>query len=456
MRLSSVTLRNYRCFGDPSQAAVLAPLTFLVGENSSGKTSLMAAVRALWDVAYDNRVPDFKEEPYDLGSFGEIAHHRGGRGSRAREFEAGFTADAGKRVRDTVDFSVVFEDRCSAPAVARRTVRCGEYCLMHDGSAQGDGRVEVETPSGRWRCEVPALRPRPRIEDASEVLPSVGGVLYGLRSALRADAGQGDIQPLGGTAAKLTDEDIDELRSRLTALGRRGTRPFAGSPVRSQPKRTYDPARVTADAEGDSVPSYLAQLARQEPESWERLRDRLEAFGRSAELFDEIRVRSLGKYAADPFQVQVRKTGKRAKGPFRNLVDVGYGVSQVLPVVADLLRPNGPSVLLLQQPEVHLHPRAQAALGSLFCDAAAPSLRRRPRQLIVETHSDFVIDRARIAVADGEHPLRPEDVSVVYFERSGLETALHSISFDRLGNVNEVPPGYRQFFLDELQSTLSM
>ena len=54
-----------------------------MGENSTGKTSLMALIRALWDVFYRSRVPDFKEEPYDLGSFDEIAHHRGGRGGRA-------------------------------------------------------------------------------------------------------------------------------------------------------------------------------------------------------------------------------------------------------------------------------------------------------------------------------------------------------------------------------------
>ena len=47
--MKSITVRNYRCFGDTEQIAQLAPLTLLVGENSSGKTSLMALIRALWD-----------------------------------------------------------------------------------------------------------------------------------------------------------------------------------------------------------------------------------------------------------------------------------------------------------------------------------------------------------------------------------------------------------------------
>ena len=151
---------------------------------------------------------------------------------------------------------------------------------------------------------------------------------------------------------------------------------------------------------------------------------------------------------------QVRKFSNNVKGPFRNLVDVGYGISQVLPFVTELLKVDGPTTLLLQQPEVHLHPSAQAAVGSLFCDVAASSTSHKPRQLIVETHSDFIIDRVRMAVADETHPLRPADVALVYFERRGLDVALHSISIDEAGNVAGAPQGYRRFFLDELQRSV--
>ena len=87
--MDRIKVKNFRCFRE-EQTARLAPLTLLMGENSTGKTSFMALIRALWDVFYQSRIPDFKEEPYDLGSFDEIAHHRGGRGGRAGAFEAGF------------------------------------------------------------------------------------------------------------------------------------------------------------------------------------------------------------------------------------------------------------------------------------------------------------------------------------------------------------------------------
>ena len=85
--MNLVTVKNYRCFRE-EQRARLAPLTLLVGENSTGKTSFLAMVRALWQVAMESRVPDFQEPPYDLGTFGEIAYNRSRSG--AQSFEAGF------------------------------------------------------------------------------------------------------------------------------------------------------------------------------------------------------------------------------------------------------------------------------------------------------------------------------------------------------------------------------
>ncbi len=95
--MDEVTVTDFRCFAE-KQTAQLAPLTILVGENSTGKTSFMALVRVLWDVAFREQLPDFKEPPDDLGSFDEIAHYRGGRGGRALTFEAGFSMGTTNRV----------------------------------------------------------------------------------------------------------------------------------------------------------------------------------------------------------------------------------------------------------------------------------------------------------------------------------------------------------------------
>ena len=83
--MEKITLKNFRCFRE-EQTVRLAPLTLLVGENSSRKNLFYGIDLGLYvDIACPARqVPDFKEDPYDLGSFDEIAHHRGARGGRAR------------------------------------------------------------------------------------------------------------------------------------------------------------------------------------------------------------------------------------------------------------------------------------------------------------------------------------------------------------------------------------
>ena len=105
----------------------------------------------------------------------------------------------------------------------------------------------------------------------------------------------------------------------------------------------------------------------------------------------------------------------------------------------------------MQQPEVHLHPKAQAQLGSLFCEVAAAG-----RQLVVETHSDYLVDRVRMDVRDQTTELKPEDVSILYFEPGDLDVKIHSIRIDEMGNVLDAPPGYRQFFTDEMMKFIGL
>jgi predicted ATPase len=143
-----------------------------------------------------------------------------------------------------------------------------------------------------------------------------------------------------------------------------------------------------------------------------------------------------------PFQLQVK-----VRGPKANIVDVGYGVSQILPILVQILSPNVSrhemSFSLLQQPEVHLHPKAQAEFSSLLARLA----NKGDRSFIVETHSDYMISRARIDIIGGN--IRPEDVSLIYFEPKGNVVRVHNIGFDDMANLIGAPTNYRDFFLKE-------
>ena len=194
---------------------------------------------------------------------------------------------------------------------------------------------------------------------------------------------------------------------------------------------------------------YLADIRVSRPDQWASLKEKLEQFGSDAGLFDEIGIKPLGDNGGTGFLMQVRKfSGSRSrvlKGRPRNLIDVGYGVSQILPVATELLRRDSPTVFLLQQPEVHLHPSAQAALGSLFCRAVS----ERKHQLVVETHSDYLLDRVRMLIRHRKTKLKPADVSILFFEREDLGVRIHSLRLDKQGKVQDAPEGYRRFFMEE-------
>ena len=110
------------------------------------------------------------------------------------------------------------------------------------------------------------------------------------------------------------------------------------------------------------MPLEMARRKALAPAEWEKVRLALSTFGKNSGLFDDIDIRLLGKHDGDPFQILVKMGG-----PAVNLVDVGYGVSQALPIVYELQNSAQYDVLLMQQPEVHLHPRAQAEIGTLVC-----------------------------------------------------------------------------------------
>ena len=212
------------------------------------------------------------------------------------------------------------------------------------------------------------------------------------------------------------------------------------APIRTKPTRTYDEAAEDYSPEGNHVPYVLARIlsAGADSKIKESLDAGLKRFGERSGLFEDVYIRNLGDQPGDPFQVMLTLGGKPV-----NLLDVGYGVSQALPVVVQSILAAEEDLVLLQQPEVHVHPTAQAALGSFFVDMAVQT----GKSFVVETHSDYIVDRIRIEIARGKIP--SEAFLILYFERKGTKTTVYPLTVDSLGNILGAPPTYRDFFLKE-------
>jgi len=131
--------------------------------------------------------------------------------------------------------------------------------------------------------------------------------------------------------------------------------------------------------------------------------------------------------------------------------NVGFGLTYCLPIiVACLAAPKG-ALLLLENPEAHLHPRGQSALGQLLARCAADGV-----QIIVETHSDHVLNGIRIAAKRSEIP--NEDVAVHFFSRNveNGESSITSPVLHANGRFSDWPDGFFDEWskaLDELLDT---
>ena len=440
-QISEIRLLNFRCFKD-RQTARVRPLTLLVGDNSTGKTSFLAAVRAIWDVVHQQTEPDFRASPYDLGSFTEIVHHEEGDKNSAVSFAIGFSGLYRRRRR--VDADIRFESRAAAPFPAKTTLKTSKAWITYVRDKQKDDAiVEFGAGDDSWRFQL----------DREFVAVIQFGIFFHISVFIKQHEDMKiRLEKISGERDRPDSDTIEKIANMLDEFSfpviRSGL--FAGAPIRSSPHRTYDPTKPLPDPEGGYIPTYFANVSFQDKAEWNALKETLEEFGRMSGLFQEIGVKQLGDMEGGPFQLEIKVGGGGEARGGRNLIDVGYGVSQVLPVLTEVLRPDAPPMMLFQQPEVHLHPSAQAAQGSLFCSAAATG-----RQLIVETHSDYIIDRVLLDIRDKRTKLKPDDVSILYFERGDRDVTIHSIRIDAEGNILDAPDGYRKFFKDELNRVIN-
>ena len=439
-------LQDVRCFKG-TQRGRLRPLTLLVGENSTGKTTFLGCYSILHQVLSRREVnvdgADFNEQPFLMGSFRDIVRSRRGRNGRIDEFRLGLTAGPDKGARQ-YEIVAAFSEEGSQPVVSslRYTFDSGsflELCRGDNGDTRiviPDYEVKIDYPFGIAKVvlsmlisgdsELPLPQEagmRPIIDYLDKVLPKQG---TGPGSARRRRSG---------------------LRFPL------GAEVIPVAPLRSRPKRTYDPVRETTSPEGEHIPMLMMRLDRTDKSHWNSLHDDLIEFGRGSGLFADIKVKRHGKQMSDPFQLQV----KVRSGPLANIMDVGYGVSQSLPILVDVLAAEAPGrfprgeegrTFLLQQPEVHLHPRGQAELASLLIE----SFRKLGNRFLIETHSDYIVDRVRICVREGT--VKADDVSILYFEPKGNAVAIHSMTLDDHGNLQDAPAGYRDFFAKETDRLL--
>ena len=196
--------------------------------------------------------------------------------------------------------------------------------------------------------------------------------------------------------------------------------------LRGNPERVYPRTATGPDFPG-TFEHYVATIIA----DWERKRDdrlkRLEAMLTDLGLTWKISAKPVNDTQIE-LQVGRLSKARRDGGDLVSIADVGFGVSQVLPVLVALLVAEPGQLVYLEQPELHLHPRAQYALAKILAETA-----KRGVKLVVETHSALLLLNLQTLVAKGD--LDPNLVKLHWFSRSDEDgtTSIESADLDENG-----------------------
>jgi predicted ATPase len=245
---------------------------------------------------------------------------------------------------------------------------------------------------------------------------------------------------LGEIPVELSHQ-FDELMTSISYVG----------PLRSRPSRSYQwrgtrPSNVGPSGE-NTVAALLARSGStliNEPGT--RYRDFHSMIGHWLQqmgVIDEFEIVEIAP-GASLYELRVRAPSGTTSVP---IIDVGFGVSQVLPVLVQAFYADPDSVVILEQPEIHLHPAAQSVLG----DALLAAVRDNHVQLLVETHSEHLLHRIQRRIA--EEQISRDDVALYFIETSQGRSEIHELKVDEYGNIANWP---QDFFGDEMGDLAAM
>lgn len=231
-----------------------------------------------------------------------------------------------------------------------------------------------------------------------------------------------------GSSFKLTQKAI-EMTGQVNHFG----------PIRTKPERVYFTGSEQFDTEGRASLGKLKKSL-----SSKIFNTAMTKFGAESGLFEKVDIADLTKNVGKKaFSIKFTKNKKEFYAD-----ELGFGISQIIPILIDVIRGGVKSVIIMEQPELHLHPRAQAAFGELLFEFSDLG-----HNFFVETHSDFIIDRFRYCRKMSKS--NNASAAILFFSHRANKNTLTEMILNNDGAFSTNPAKYRDFFLTEQMRLLS-
>ena len=393
--ITELTAQNFKSWQDTG-ALQFAPLTGLFGANSSGKTSILQVLLMLKQTV--ERPPDWNEPLYfgneeslvNLGNFGTVIHKH----------------------KQDLSLNISVSWKSSTVVDINKYIRFYNLNVETLSSSQGD----------RDRSE--------EISFSTNIARGVVNNSYYATDLYRFDVQQPDLFRCYGfrTARNQIIEissrfegDFENLFSQILYLG----------PLREHPRPRYTwdgdhPKSIGQEGE-KAIPALLSGRIRRLP-----IDEQILSWLQRLELIDSYDLRPVSGAGRD-YEFLVKKY---KGGPDVRLTDIGFGVSQVLPVlILCYYAPEG-SILILEQPEAHLHPKVQTELADVLIDV----VKNRNLQIILESHSEYLLSRLQRRIA--EKKIAAADTALYFCEIKDGTSEIEQLNVDEYGNIRNWPQDF--------------
>lgn len=440
--LEKLRIQNFKGWKDTGNIR-MAPITLFFGANSSGKSSIGQFLMMLKQTVEspDRKAvfyPGGRNSAVQLGSYREMVFHRDPENTIAFEYRWSLSEDM--KVKDslsgdtfsgdTLDFSAEVELSAAPKYVPQ--VSQFSYRLLKENARSLSVALSRESHEHEYTAsaeQYSLVRKQGRPGTLVDITR-----FYGFSDNLVANYQNSDfLQELN-----LAQE---QLFSALYYLG----------PLRTKAERLYTWGGITPESVGFTGENTIAAILaakdrkislgprkRAKPLA-ELIAGKLQALG----LIDDFQVNPISENRQE-YEVRVRTRGSR---DWVDLPDVGFGVSQVLPVLVQCFYAPPGSIIIMEQPEIHLHPNAQSALADVMIAAinARENGQARNIQLVIESHSEHFLRRLQRRIAEDE--VSRDKVSTYFADITKTPAALDRLEIDEFGNIRNWP---ENFFGDEM------
>jgi predicted ATPase len=430
--LTELRIQNFKSWADTG-AMRFAPITGFFGANSSGKSSILQFLLMLKQTTESNDVMTVlnlgDERAYiELGTFYDVIHQH----------------DSINRLEFQVSWDRILKGDEDMRSALKFQAEIGEINIY--------GNVRIALNSFKYWNGNDSVGVRLRFsptQEGGELIHVFEDPVLGVNSmvfvtnfySVPRGLSMIDEQKIGEMSFQARyDEYVEKIIRNASDLESLFRSIYYIGPLRSYPERIYawggmEPVDVGRYGE-KAVQALIASKLRSEYTS-DYAGNRVFRWLKAMGLVDEFLIEPIAQGRRE-YEIRIKKT---SSSPYVSLVDVGFGVSQVLPILTLCYHAQQGSVILLEQPELHLHPSAQSVLADFLIEV----IKERNLQIVLESHSEHLLRRLQRRIA--EEKLSAEDAALYFCEIENGASKLTSLQLDPFGNITNWP---KDFFGDEM------